>query len=63
MTSTVANIIVILVLALIVGAAILYIRKHSKKGVKCVGCPYASSCSGGCQHTAQVPAKGVEKKK
>lgn len=45
-----ANIIVILILALILGAAILYIRKEKKSGAKCVGCPYSKTCSSGkCQ--------------
>lgn len=32
------------VLIFIVGAAILYIRKSKKKGVKCIGCPHAGTC-------------------
>lgn len=44
------NIVVLLVIALIVGAAILYIRREKKRGVKCVGCPYSGTCSSGkCQ--------------
>lgn len=48
-----ADVILILVLAVIVGAAILYIRKEKKKGVKCIGCPYAATCgkNGGCSGT------------
>ncbi|MBO5883999.1 MAG: FeoB-associated Cys-rich membrane protein [Clostridia bacterium] len=37
--------IVIGVIALIVGAAIVYIIKEKKKGKKCIGCPYCSSCT------------------
>jgi len=37
------DLIVILVLALIIGAAIRYIIKAKKSGAKCIGCP-----SGGC---------------
>ena len=33
--------VVVVVLALIV----LYVVKAKKKGVKCIGCPYACSCS------------------
>ena len=44
------NIIVFLILALILGAATLYIRREKKRGVRCVGCPYSGSCSAGtCQ--------------
>ena len=41
-----ANIIGGLVLVIILSLAIWYIRKESKKGIKCVGCPYAKGCSG-----------------
>ena len=47
-----ANAIVLLIVALMVGAAILYIRKEKKRGVKCIGCPHAGICAaksrGGC---------------
>ena len=39
------NIIMTLVLLVILGAAIGYIVKNSKKGVKCIGCPYAKGCT------------------
>lgn len=42
------NIIILLVVGLILGAAAGYIWKEKKKGVKCVGCPYAQSCGGSC---------------
>ena len=29
----------------IVGAAVVYIYKEKKSGKKCIGCPYADSCS------------------
>ncbi len=32
------------VLILAVGAAILYIRRSKKKGVRCIGCPHAGTC-------------------
>ena len=35
------NFIVIAVVVLILGCAIAYIVKEKKKGVRCVGCPYA----------------------
>lgn len=38
------NIIIIGVVILIIGAAIYYIRKSKKKGVKCIGCPHAGTC-------------------
>lgn len=46
------DIIVGLIVLLIVGAALFYIRKEKKRGVACVGCPYAGECAkkhnGGC---------------
>lgn len=48
------NVILIIVLAAIVGLAAFYIYRAKKKGQKCIGCPYASSCpkshSGGCHN-------------
>ena len=38
------NFIVIAVILVILGCAIGYIVKAKKKGVKCVGCPYAETC-------------------
>lgn len=46
------DLIVIVVLLLIVGAAGLYIWKAKKKGVKCIGCPAAAQCSGKCSGEA-----------
>lgn len=42
------NIIILAVLALVLGGAAGYLYKAKKKGVKCVGCPYGSKCSGNC---------------
>lgn len=39
-----ANFIVAGILVLIVGAAVTYIVKEKKKGVKCIGCPAAGNC-------------------
>lgn len=49
-----ADIIVGAIVIIIVGAALLYIRKEKKKGVVCIGCPHAGVCAkkhgtaGGC---------------
>lgn len=42
------NLVVILILVLIIGAAIGYIVKEKKKGTHCIGCPSAGSCSRAC---------------
>lgn len=43
-----ANIVAVLIILLIVGGALLYIHKNRKKGIKCIGCPSASSCTHSC---------------
>ena len=42
------NVILWIVVGLILAGAILYILKAKKKGVKCIGCPMAGTCSGNC---------------
>ena len=42
------SIIPIIIIAVIVGLAVTYIIRAKKSGQRCVGCPYAKSCSGGC---------------
>lgn len=39
------NIILIAVIIAIVGCAIAYVIKEKKKGIKCIGCPNAKTCS------------------
>ena len=39
---------IIAVVALILGAAARYIYKAKKSGAKCIGCPHAKTCGGGC---------------
>lgn len=41
-----ADLIVIGIVLVIVSAAVCYIIKAKKSGIKCIGCPAASSCSG-----------------
>lgn len=41
------NVIVVVIVAGLVVGACAYIRKSSRKGIKCVGCPYAGGCSSG----------------
>ena len=43
-----ADLIVIIILALVVGAAVLYIVRAKKRGAKCIGCPDGGTCSGNC---------------
>lgn len=48
MTGIIADVVVILLLVIIVGSSILYIRKEKKRGVHCIGCPSAGSCTRSC---------------
>ena len=41
------NIIACAMVALAVGGAVTYIALSKRKGKKCIGCPYACSCSSG----------------
>ena len=36
---------ILAIIAVIIGAALLYIRKNRKKGVKCIGCPDSAFCA------------------
>ncbi len=40
-----SDLIVIIVVALMVGAAALYIRSEKKKGNHCIGCPNSKTCA------------------
>lgn len=42
------DIIVSIALVVIIGAAIAYIIRAKKRGVKCVGCPHGKQCGGNC---------------
>ena len=50
-----ADLIVIAIVAVIVGAAACYIYKAKKRGVKCIGCPAAKNgtCGGNCGCSGQ----------
>lgn len=40
----ISDVIIIVVLALILGGALWYMKKEKKKGVACIGCPDAGTC-------------------
>ncbi|MBR4888194.1 MAG: FeoB-associated Cys-rich membrane protein [Clostridia bacterium] len=42
------TVIAVAALLVIVCAAAGYVVRAKKKGQKCIGCPYAKSCSGHC---------------
>lgn len=39
------------IVVVIIGAAVIYIVKAKKSGVKCIGCPAGGNCSGKCNST------------
>ena len=43
-----ADLILLFVILLIVGAAVTYIRKQKKRGVTCIGWPHAEACAHKC---------------
>ena len=45
---SIADILVLLGIAAILGLVTFYILRQKKKGVKCIGCPSSGSCSGKC---------------
>lgn len=44
-----ANVIVAAILLVMTGAAVHYIIKEKKRGVRCIGCPSAGICAKRCQ--------------
>lgn len=48
MGSTMANIVIILIVLVVVGAIVLYLYRAKKRGETCIGCPYAKQCGGNC---------------
>ena len=42
------DVVLVLILLLIIGAAVAYIVKAKKNGTKCIGCPASGACAGKC---------------
>ena len=51
------NAVIVLVVAALVGGAVVYIRKAKKRGVKSVGCPDAKTCGKNCGCCGGCPRK------
>lgn len=48
MSPLAANLLILGIVAAIVIAIVLYLRRAKKRGQTCIGCPYAKQCGGGC---------------
>lgn len=42
---TFTDILIVVILLAVIVTAVLYIRKEKKRGIVCVGCPYAKDCA------------------
>lgn len=40
-----ADVVIVIILAVILGSAIFYMKKEKAKGVTCIGCPDADVCA------------------
>lgn len=49
---TLTDIVALLVILLVVGAAVAYIVREKRRGAVCVGCPMGKSCAQKCQAQA-----------
>lgn len=59
---TFVDILVALIVLAVIGAAVLYIKKEKKNGVKCIGCPDSKTCAHNCAGcTGNCPSAGKEK--
>ena len=54
MGSTMANIVIILIVAAVVTGVVFYLYKAKKNGQTCIGCPYAKQCGGNCGSKEQT---------
>ena len=42
------NVVITGIIIVVIGTAVIYIRKQKKKGVRCIGCPDGRTCSRNC---------------
>lgn len=56
------DLVIILILLILVGGVALYLNRQKKKGVQCVGCPYAQSCAArGAGQACSSAAQAVQR--
>ena len=47
------NWIIVLILAAMVAAILVYLLRAKKRGETCIGCPYSKQCDGNCSHNKE----------
>ena len=58
-----ANVIAVIILAVLIGGSIAYIVREKKRGVRCIGCPAGGSCpSSGKMPKKKLAGPVVEKR-
>lgn len=62
MPTILVNIIALLVILCLVGAASYYIYKEKKKGTRCIGCPMAGNCAKAKAAKMSCECKSMPKK-
>ncbi len=48
MESIITNIVLVIIIAAIAIAIIIYLKKQSATSIGCIGCPYAGKCNNSC---------------
>ena len=48
------------VIALIIAGAVIMIARYKKKGVQCIGCPYAHKCAGSAKASCPSSNRPVD---
>ncbi len=54
------DIIIVLFIVIVIGAALLYLIRAKRRGEKCIGCPYSKQCGGSC-HSAEKTEENEKK--
>lgn len=55
------DIIIIIAIAIVIGAALFYIIRAKMRGEKCIGCPHSKECSGKCSCAKQEQKSNDDK--
>ena len=56
------DIIIIIAIAIVIGAALFYIIRAKMRGEKCIGCPHSKECGGKCASAKQEQEDKTDKR-